>query len=83
MIRVSKPLSAAIAATTLAGSALFSGSVLAANYGEALQKSIYFYEAQQSGPIPNWNRNEWRGDSAMDDGADNSVDLTGGWYDAG
>jgi len=58
-------------------------SVTAANYGEALQKSIYFYEAQQSGEIPDWNRTEWRGDSAMTDGADNNVDLTGGWYDAG
>ncbi|MBN8430994.1 glycoside hydrolase family 9 protein [Microbulbifer salipaludis] len=48
-----------------------------------MQKSIYFYEAQQSGPIPSWNRNEWRGDSGMLDGADNNVDLQGGWYDAG
>ena len=53
------------------------------NYAEALQKSIYFYEAQQSGPIPEWNRTEWRGDSGMEDGSDNNVDLTGGWYDAG
>lgn len=55
----------------------------AENYGEALQKSIYFYEAQQSGELPDWNRVEWRGDSALTDGADNNVDLTGGWYDAG
>ncbi|MEM9553289.1 MAG: glycoside hydrolase family 9 protein [Acidobacteriota bacterium] len=53
------------------------------NYGEALQKSIYFYEAQQSGPLPAWNRVEWRGDSALSDGADQGIDLTGGWYDAG
>ncbi|MFA0813595.1 glycoside hydrolase family 9 protein [Microbulbifer epialgicus] len=53
------------------------------NYGEALQKSIYFYEAQQSGVLPPWNRVEWRGDSTLDDGADNNVDLSGGWYDAG
>ncbi|HEX9771328.1 MAG TPA: glycoside hydrolase family 9 protein, partial [Kiloniellales bacterium] len=53
------------------------------NYGEALQKSIYFYEAQQSGPLPPWNRVEWRGPSALGDGADNGLDLTGGWYDAG
>jgi len=55
----------------------------AANFGEALQKSIYFYEAQQSGELPQWNRNEWRGDSAMGDGQDNGHDLTGGWFDAG
>ncbi|MDO6804928.1 glycoside hydrolase family 9 protein, partial [Wenyingzhuangia sp. 1_MG-2023] len=53
------------------------------NYGEALQKSIYFYEAQQAGELPAWNRVEWRGDSTPNDGADNSVNLTGGWFDAG
>ncbi|RUS47874.1 glycoside hydrolase family 9 protein [Cohnella sp. AR92] len=53
------------------------------NYAEALQKSIYFYEAQRSGDLPANNRVEWRGDSGMTDGADNGVDLTGGWYDAG
>ncbi|NMM50382.1 glycoside hydrolase family 9 protein [Marinigracilibium pacificum] len=53
------------------------------NYGEALQKSILFYEAQQSGELPDWNRINWRDDSALEDGADFGVDLTGGWYDAG
>ncbi|WP_411990818.1 glycoside hydrolase family 9 protein [Agarivorans sp. DSG3-1] len=67
-------------ATAIVTSAM---SAQAANYGEALQKSIYFYEAQQSGVIPDWNRTEWRGDSALNDGSDNNVDLTGGWYDAG
>ncbi|WP_330849158.1 MULTISPECIES: glycoside hydrolase family 9 protein [unclassified Nonomuraea] len=52
-------------------------------YGEALQKSLWFYEAQQSGELPGWNRVSWRGDSAMNDGDDVGVDLTGGWYDAG
>ncbi len=55
----------------------------AVNYGEALQKSIYFYEAQQAGKLPEWNRVEWRGDSVLDDGSDNGVDLSGGWFDAG
>jgi endoglucanase len=53
------------------------------NYAELLQKSIYFYKAQRSGPLPAGNRVSWRGDSALLDGADNSVDLSGGWYDAG
>lgn len=52
-------------------------------YGEALQKSLWFYEAQQSGDLPDWNRVSWRGDSGMNDGKDAGVDLTGGWYDAG
>ncbi|WP_255306301.1 glycoside hydrolase family 9 protein [Streptomyces sp. Wb2n-11] len=53
------------------------------DYGEALQKSILFYEAQQSGEIPGTNRVGWRGDSGLDDGKDVGLDLTGGWYDAG
>ncbi|MFI6924869.1 glycoside hydrolase family 9 protein [Nonomuraea spiralis] len=52
-------------------------------YGEALQKSLWFYEAQQSGDLPDWNRVSWRGDSGMNDGKDAGLDLTGGWYDAG
>jgi len=53
------------------------------NYGEALQKSILFYELQKSGKLPEYTRCNWRGDSALTDGADNNLDLTGGWYDAG
>ncbi len=53
------------------------------NYAEALQKSIYFYESQRSGDLPDNNRVEWRGDSGLQDGADVHHDLTGGWYDAG
>ncbi len=53
------------------------------NYGEVLQKSIYFYEAQRSGKLPKNNRVKWRSDSGLKDGADNGIDLTGGWYDAG
>ncbi len=47
------------------------------NYVEALQKAIYFYECQQAGPLPEWNRVEWRGDATMNDY------IKGGWYDAG
>jgi endoglucanase len=53
------------------------------NYGEALQKSIWFYEAQAAGDKPSWNRVSWRGDSAMNDGSTAGLDLTGGWFDAG
>lgn len=53
------------------------------NYAEALQKSLFFYEAQRSGPLPANNRVNWRGDSALQDGSDVGHDLTGGWYDAG
>ena len=57
--------------------AVITCGLYAYNYAEALQKAIYFYECQVSGPKPSWNRVEWRGDSCMDDA------VTGGWYDAG
>lgn len=53
------------------------------NYGEALQKSLLFYELQRSGDLPEEVRCNWRGDSGLGDGSDVSLDLTGGWYDAG
>jgi endoglucanase len=52
-------------------------------YGEALQKAIWFYDAQRSGALPASNRVSWRGPSALDDGKDVGLDLTGGFYDAG
>jgi len=65
--------------------ALFAPQLFAQNfnYGEALQKSLFFYEAQRSGDLPTTNRINWRGDSGMQDGSDVGRDLTGGWYDAG
>ena len=53
------------------------------NYAEALQKSMFFYQAQQSGKLPEWNEVSWRGDSMIkEDGTDADV-IPGGWYDAG
>ncbi|MGN0485231.1 MAG: glycoside hydrolase family 9 protein [Lachnospiraceae bacterium] len=55
------------------------------NYATALQKSLIFYELQKSGKLDGkeYNRNNWRGDSCLNDGKDHGVDLTGGWFDAG
>lgn len=53
------------------------------NYSEALQKALFFYDAQRSGDLPENFRVKWRKDSAMQDGSDVDVDLTGGFYDAG
>ena len=53
------------------------------NYGEALQKSIIFYDLQRSGDLPDGFRCNWRGDSCLKDGQDNGIDLSGGFYDAG
>lgn len=54
------------------------------NYGEALQKSILFYELQRSGDLSLGTvRTNWRGNCGMDDGSDVGLDLTGGLNDAG
>jgi cellulose 1,4-beta-cellobiosidase len=48
------------------------------NYTEALQKSILFYQAQRSGPLPSTNQlSQWRGDSGLND------PIVGGYHDAG
>ncbi|KVH96639.1 Glycoside hydrolase, family 9 [Cynara cardunculus var. scolymus] len=52
-------------------------------YGEALSKSIMFFEGQRSGFLPNDQRINWRGNSGLGDGSAVNVDLTGGYYDAG
>ncbi|KAK9078770.1 hypothetical protein SSX86_002828 [Deinandra increscens subsp. villosa] len=52
-------------------------------YGEALSKSILFFEGQRSGFLPNDQRMNWRGNSGLGDGSSANVDLTGGYYDAG
>ena len=53
------------------------------NYGEALQKSIIFYDLQRSGKLPDGFRCNWRGNSCLNDGQDNGLDLSGGFLDAG
>lgn len=53
------------------------------NYGEALQKSILFYDLQRTGNLPDDFRSDWRGDSCLNDGADAGLDLSGGFLDAG
>ena len=78
-----KITSGLLSAVMLAASTAFSmpvSSVTAAseqNYADALDKSLFFYEAQQAGPLPSWNRVEWKTDSTMTD------EVLGGWYDAG
>lgn len=44
---------------------------------------LYFYDAQRSGQLPSDERVTWRNSSALDDGQDVGLDLSGGYYDAG
>ncbi|KAG6600521.1 Endoglucanase 6, partial [Cucurbita argyrosperma subsp. sororia] len=53
------------------------------DYGQALSKSILFFEAQRSGYLPHNQRVTWRANSGLQDGKASGVDLTGGYYDAG
>lgn len=83
MKKIAALLSASVMALTGAAGSLSSPASMSVsaepyiNYAEALQKSLYFYECQQAGPLAEWNRVEWRADSTMDDF------IKGGWYDAG
>ncbi|MDE6678006.1 MAG: glycoside hydrolase family 9 protein, partial [Ruminococcus sp.] len=53
------------------------------NYAEALQKSMFFYEVQQSGILPEWNTVPWRADSMIDESGNETDVVPGGWFDAG
>ncbi|XP_030530405.2 endoglucanase 6 isoform X2 [Rhodamnia argentea] len=53
------------------------------DYGQALSKSILFFEAQRSGHLPKNQRVSWRANSGLNDGKASGVDLVGGYYDAG
>ncbi|KAK6921453.1 Carbohydrate binding domain CBM49 [Dillenia turbinata] len=53
------------------------------NYGEALVKTLMFFEAQRSGKLPLNRTVKWRGDSGLSVGFLQGVDLVGGYYDAG
>ena len=53
------------------------------NYGEALQKSMFFYEVQQSGVLPEWNTVQWKDDCMVDEDGKETDYVKGGWFDAG
>ncbi|CAM8889343.1 unnamed protein product [Rhodiola kirilowii] len=65
------------------GFAMFSKVAVGQDYGDALTKSILFFEGQRSGKLPSNQRLTWRRDSALDDGSLANMDLSGGYYDAG
>src|SRR4051812_26481572 len=71
------------AAVPIVLSATSAGAATTFNYGEALQKSIYFYDEQRVGKLPASNRVSWRGDALLNDGKDVGLDLSGGFMDAG
>ncbi|KAG0259225.1 hypothetical protein BG011_002780 [Mortierella polycephala] len=52
-------------------------------YVKLLDYTLLFFEAQRSGKLPPDQRITWRNDSALNDGKDVGIDLSGGYYDAG
>ena len=85
-----KKLTAAVSALLIASgtaSSLPTATVADAagtyNYGEALQKSMFFYEVQQAGTLPEWNSVTWRADSMLKEDGTSADVVEGGWFDAG
>ena len=78
-------LSVSMALTGFGFSSLKAEAAGSYNYGDALAKSLLFYQLQESGKLSDetLSRTNWRADSGLKDGQDNGLDLTGGWYDAG
>jgi hypothetical protein len=70
------------APTGLAGRASLCSPIVCSE-STMLGNLLYFYEAQRSGHLPSTKRTSWRNDSAVQDGQDVNLDLTGGYYDAG
>ncbi|KAJ7556622.1 hypothetical protein O6H91_05G090700 [Diphasiastrum complanatum] len=62
---------------------LSSPAVPVSKYAEALKVTMNFFDIQKSGRLPTGFPISWRGNSALDDGSDAGLDLTGGLYDAG
>jgi hypothetical protein len=46
------------------------------DYAAALSKSLLYFEAQRSGRLPPTQRVQWRGHSALNDGADHGVSMS-------
>ncbi|AQK68595.1 Endoglucanase 5 precursor [Zea mays] len=70
-------------ALALAAISLAAAAAAAHDYGDALRKSLLYFEAQRSGRLPYNQRVRWRGHSGLTDGLEQGVDLVGGYYDAG
>lgn len=84
-VQLSNPSGATIARTaaTVTIRNATAGATTSFNYAEALQKSLFFYDAQRAGKLPSNNRVNWRGNSTLTDGTDAGIDLSGGYFDAG
>ncbi|KAI0677010.1 Six-hairpin glycosidase [Trametes maxima] len=65
------------------GTQASNGTGANSQWSRLLGDLLYFYDEQRSGKLPSNERVPWRNDSALEDGSDVNLDLTGGYYDAG
>uniref|UniRef100_A0A2C9WCL0 cellulase n=1 Tax=Manihot esculenta TaxID=3983 RepID=A0A2C9WCL0_MANES len=56
--------------------------IITQKYADALEVALQFFDVQKSGKLEN-NRIPWRGNSALQDGRQQGLDLSKGMYDAG
>ncbi|KAI3724470.1 hypothetical protein L2E82_36248 [Cichorium intybus] len=61
---------------------VYGTGIASKKYGDALKVAMQFFDVQKSGKLVN-NKIEWRGDSALEDGSEEGIDLSNGMYDAG
>ena len=70
---LSATLAVALTATTLTAGPVVKAASGNYNYGDALSKSLLFYELQESGKMEDDIRSNWKGDSCLNDGKDNGA----------
>lgn len=83
LAQLSLPTSSWLPPNSSAGTQSSNGTSPNSQWANTVGNLLYFYDAQRSGKLPSNNRVPWRNDSALDDGKDVGLDLTGGFYDAG
>ncbi|KAE8255481.1 hypothetical protein A4X13_0g3026 [Tilletia indica] len=55
----------------------------APQWNNLLGNSLFYYDAQRAGKLPDNYRVQWRNDSVLGDGQDVKLDLSAGYFDAG
>lgn len=60
---------------------LASSAIAQYDYGDIIRRSLLFYEAQRTGPLPATNRVPWRGNSFVTDQGVGGINLAGGYFD--
>jgi len=57
-----------VLALAICGRPVAAGAFSKAAYADALDKSLLYFDLQRSGPLPAWQRLQWRASSGLNDG---------------